>query len=72
MASRPHGMLYVGVTAHRAARVDQHRRDTGSAFCQRYGIKMLVLAEPHQTISEAIAREKQLKAWETHVEGRAD
>ena len=63
MASRPHGMLYVGVTAHLAARVDQHRRDTGSAFCRRYGIKMLVLAEHHQTISEAIAREKQLKAW---------
>jgi len=63
MASRRDGMLYIGVTAHLAARVDQHRRDVGSAFCRRYGIRMLVLAEPHDTIQEAIAREKQLKRW---------
>ena len=63
MASRPHGMLYVGVTAHLAARVDQHRRDLGSAFCRRYGIRTLVLADPHATIQDAIAREKQLKRW---------
>jgi len=63
MASRPHGMLYIGVTAHLAARVDQHRRDVGSAFCRRYGIKTLVVAEPHDTIEAAIRREKALKAW---------
>lgn len=56
-------MLYIGVTAHLAARVDQHRRDAGSAFCRRYGIRRLVLAEPHETIADAIAREKALKAW---------
>ncbi|PTS76531.1 excinuclease ABC subunit C [Sphingomonas sp. HMWF008] len=63
MASKPHGMLYIGVTAHLAARVDQHRRDVGSAFCRRYGIHMLVLAEWHDDIESAIAREKALKAW---------
>jgi putative endonuclease len=69
MASRRHGMLYIGVTAHLAARVDQHRRDVGSAFCRRYGIKTLVLAEPHERIEDAIAREKALKAW--RVTGRS-
>ncbi|MFG6282830.1 GIY-YIG nuclease family protein [Sphingomonas sp. S6] len=63
MASKPHGMLYIGVTAHLAARVDQHRRDVGSAFCRRYGIRTLVYAEPHDRIEDAIAREKALKAW---------
>lgn len=63
MASKPRGMLYIGVTAHLAARVDQHRRNVGSSFCRRYGIKMLVLAEPHETIQDAIVREKRLKAW---------
>ena len=63
MASKPRGMLYVGVTAYLAERVDQHRRDVGSAYCRRYGIKMLVLAEPHDEIEYAIAREKALKAW---------
>ena len=63
MASRLRGMLYIGVTAYLAARVDQHRRDVGSAFCRRYGIKTLVHAEWHDEIAAAIAREKALKAW---------
>ncbi|PVE59040.1 excinuclease ABC subunit C [Arthrobacter sp. TPD3018] len=64
MASKPHGMLYSGVTAHLAARVDQHRRDVGSAFCRRYGVRTLVYAEPYDRIEDAIAREKALKAWQ--------
>ena len=61
--NKPRGVLYIGVTAHLAARVDQHRRGAGSAFCRRYGLKTLVLAEPHESIEGAIAREKALKAW---------
>ncbi|RSY81022.1 GIY-YIG nuclease family protein [Sphingomonas koreensis] len=63
MASKPRGMLYIGVTAYLAERVDQHRRDRGSAFCRKYGIKTLVLAERHDSIEDAIRREKALKAW---------
>jgi putative endonuclease len=51
-------MLYIGVTAYLVERVDQHRRDVGSAFCRRYGIKTLVRAEWHDWIEDAIAREK--------------
>ena len=63
MTNKPHGVLYIGVTGHLAARVYQHRTDTGAAFCRRYGLKMLVFAEQHDTIQDAIAREKMLKAW---------
>ena len=63
MTNKPRGMLYTGVTAHLAARVQQHRNDKGSAFCRRYGLKSLVLAEPHESIEQAIAREKAIKAW---------
>ncbi|MEH3047233.1 GIY-YIG nuclease family protein [Sphingomonas adhaesiva] len=63
MASKPRGMLYIGVDRASAERVDQHRRDVGSAFCRRYGIRTLVLAEPHDDIQLAIALEKALKAW---------
>ncbi|UZK69289.1 GIY-YIG nuclease family protein [Sphingomonas sp. S1-29] len=63
MAAKPRGMTYIGVTAYLAARVDQHRRDVGSAYCRRYGIRTLVLAEWHEDILAAIAREKALKAW---------
>ncbi|WP_375382710.1 GIY-YIG nuclease family protein [uncultured Sphingomonas sp.] len=63
MTNKPRGVLYTGVTANLAARVDQHRAGRGSAFCRRYGLNRLVLAEPHETIEQAIVREKHLKAW---------
>ena len=63
MTNRRDGLIYTGVTAYLAARVDQHRHDRGSKFCRKYGLKTLVLAEPYDTIGEAITREKRLKAW---------
>lgn len=63
MINKPRGVLYIGVTADLSVRIDQHRAGTGSAFCRRYGLNRLVLAEKHPTILEAIAREKAMKAW---------
>ena len=63
MANKARGVLYIGVTADLAARVEQHRTGTGSAFCKKYNLTRLVLAEPHDDITFAIAREKALKAW---------
>ncbi len=63
MANRPFGMTYIGVTSDVAARVDRHRRDVGSAYCRKYGIRTLVLAERHDDMLGAIRREKALKAW---------
>lgn len=63
MTNKPRGVLYIGVTSDLLARVDQHRQGKGSAFCRKYGLKTLVLAEEHATIDEAIAREKAMKAW---------
>ncbi|CAN5558762.1 GIY-YIG nuclease family protein [soil metagenome] len=63
MTNRRHGVLYIGVTADLAARVTQNRTGKGSAFCRRYNCVRLVLAEPHESIDYAIAREKALKAW---------
>jgi putative endonuclease len=64
LTNKPRGVLYVGVTSDLAARVEQHRRGDGSAFCRRYHLTRLVHAEEHATIEEAIAREKALKAWQ--------
>jgi len=55
-------VLYIGVTSSLAARVDQHRRGVGSEFCRKYNLHRLVLAERHDYIDQAIAREKTLKA----------
>ena len=61
LTNKPNGVLYVGVTADLAARMIQHREGAGSEFCRRYGSKRLVLAERHDTIADAIAREKERK-----------
>jgi putative endonuclease len=58
MTNKPSGTLYIGVTSNLAARVCQHRNGNGSDFCKRYGL------EPHDRITNAIAREKTLKAWQ--------
>ena len=63
MTNKAKGVLYIGVTVDLAARAAQHRTGTGSAFCKRYGLTRLVLAEHHDDIALAIAREKSLKAW---------
>ena len=63
MTNRPNGMLYTGVTALLAPRVNAHKEDRGSAFCRRYGLKMLAYAEQHEDIVGAIEREKAIKAW---------
>ena len=55
--------MYVGVTAHLAARVHQHRAGDGSDFCARYGLTRLVWAERSYTIDNCIAHEKRVKRW---------
>jgi putative endonuclease len=63
MTNHVRGVLYIGVTADLAARISQHRAGEGSSFCRRYKLKRLVLAESHDTIDDAIRREKLLKVW---------
>lgn len=63
MSNRKDGVLYIGVTSELSRRIVQHREGKGSAFCRRYGLKRLVYAEEHDSIEDAIAREKAMKAW---------
>lgn len=63
MSNRKDGVLYIGVTSDLSRRIVQHREGNGSAFCRRYGLKRLVYAEEHDSIEDAIAREKAMKAW---------
>ena len=63
MSNRKDGVLYIGVTSDLSRRIIQHREGKGSAFCRRYGLTRLVYAEEHDSIGDAIAREKAMKAW---------
>ena len=63
VASRRNGTLYVGVTADLAKRVWGHKENLVEGFTQRYGIHSLVWYEPHDSMEEAIEREKLIKGW---------
>lgn len=57
------GVLYVGVTSNLSLRMNQHAQGLIEGFSKRYGLKALVYYEMHETMTGAIAREKQLKTW---------
>ena len=61
MANRPSGTLYTGVTSDLIQRVWQHREGVTDGFTSRYGCKLLVWYELHETMEAAILREKQIK-----------
>ena len=62
MASRRNGTLYIGVTSNLPKRAFEHREGQIPGFSKRYGCKILVWYELHESMIEAIAREKQIKA----------
>ena len=57
------GTLYTGVTGNLVRRVSEHRSRKIPGFASRYRIDRLIHAEPFTDIRDAIAREKQIKAW---------
>jgi putative endonuclease len=63
LANRRGGALYIGVTNDLVRRVFEHREGLVPGFTKRYGIKMLVHYERHDTAAAAIQREKNMKHW---------
>ena len=64
MANARDTVLYVGVTNDIQRRVKEHKEHTDPhSFTARYNVDKLVWYEAHESIVEAIAREKQLKNW---------
>ena len=62
MASRTK-RLYIGVTNSVERRAWEHKAGMLAGFTKRYNITSLVYYEEYAHIQDAIAREKQLKAW---------
>ena len=62
MASKRNGTLYTGVTANLPKRAYEHREGVMKGFSKKYGCKMLVWYEVHESMIEAITREKHIKA----------
>jgi putative endonuclease len=57
------GTLYIGVTSDLCTRILQHRNGTYEGFSKTNGCTRLLYYEQFTDISNAIAREKQLKGW---------
>jgi putative endonuclease len=62
VASRRNGTLYTGVTSNLPKRAFEHRHGLAKGFSARYRCNMLVWYEAHETMIDAITREKQIKA----------
>ena len=62
MANKRNGTLYVGVTSDIGRRAYEHREGLYAGFTKRYNCKLLVWFEFHETMLDAIEREKQIKA----------
>jgi len=62
VANRRNGTLYTGVTSNLPKRAFEHRERLLKGFAAKYGCKILVWYELHETMIGAITREKQIKA----------
>ena len=62
MASERNGTLYVGVTSDIGRRAYEHREGLVPGFTTRYQCKVLVWFEFYERMTDAIEREKQIKA----------
>jgi putative endonuclease len=63
LASRRNGTLYIGMTDDLIRRTWEHRNSLVPGFTSRYGVKLLVWYEPHESRESAFARERGLKKW---------
>jgi putative endonuclease len=57
------GTLYIGVTSDLVKRAYQHKTGFYKGFTDKYAVNQLVYYELHDSMEQAITREKQMKKW---------
>jgi putative endonuclease len=63
LASRRNGTLYVGMTDDLGRRMWEHQQGTFPGFTRKYGVKILVWFEVHETRESGFTRERAIKKW---------
>lgn len=63
MANTVRWTLYVWVTSNLLQRIFEHKSHAADWFTAEHDLTQLVYYEVHETMMEAIAREKQMKKW---------
>ena len=56
-------VLYTGITGDLERRMYEHRHKLVDGFTKQYNVTRLVYYESSTEVHDAIAREKQIKAW---------
>jgi putative endonuclease len=62
LTNRGNTVIYTGVTNDLKKRVYAHKHKLAEGFTKKYNVTKLVYYEIFDTVEEAIAREKQIKA----------
>ncbi len=62
MTNKNNTVLYTGVTSNLARRVWEHKEKINRGFAEVNNVNKLVYCEEFAQVSDAIAREKQIKA----------
>ena len=61
LTNKRNGTLYTGVTSNLTKRIAQHKNKDIEGFTSKYDCALLVYYEMHNTMEQAILREKQIK-----------
>ena len=62
-ASKPRGIIYVGMTSDSPSRARQHRERVVDSFTTKFWVGRLVYFEPHENADTASRREWLMKRW---------
>lgn len=63
LTNNSNNVLYVGVTNNLGRRLVEHKQHLVEGFTDEYNVTKLVYYERSGSVTDAIAREKQLKGW---------
>ncbi|MCB1583629.1 MAG: GIY-YIG nuclease family protein [Xanthomonadales bacterium] len=63
LSNKHNTVLYIGVSSEIIQRIWQHKKKLVDGFSKKYNVDKLVYFERHDSIEEAILREKQIKKW---------
>ena len=63
LTNKTDSVMYIGVTNDLRRRIGEHKDGLIEGFTKRYHVYKLVYFEEYSNVTEAIAREKQIKSW---------
>ena len=70
LTSKENTAMYIGVTSNLQRRLCEHKNEQMDGYTKKYHVHKLVYFEEFSEITDAIAREKQLKGWNRSKKNR--